>query len=69
MACAKLIDIDIHRHVSELVVDSVNRVLFYSMTTWWVFNSPSYVLYKVYLDGTGMTELVKSTNGRYIICL
>ncbi|XP_050301092.1 vitellogenin receptor isoform X2 [Anthonomus grandis grandis] len=63
MSCAKLIDIDIHRHVSELVVDSENRVLFYSLTSWWVFNSPSYVLYKAYLDGSGVTEIVKSTNG------
>ncbi|CAG9766392.1 unnamed protein product [Ceutorhynchus assimilis] len=63
MACAKLIDVDIHLHVSELTVDSVNRVLFYSLTSWWVFNVPSYVLYKANLDGTGVTEIVKSTHG------
>lgn len=64
MACAKLIDVDVHRHVSELVVDSVNRVIFYSLTSWWVFNSPTYVLYKADIDGTAITELVKSSNGK-----
>lgn len=63
MLCTELIDIDMHRHVSELVVDSVNRVMFYSLTSWWVFNSPSYVLYKVNLDGTNTVEVVKSTTG------
>ncbi|KAL1512556.1 hypothetical protein ABEB36_002135 [Hypothenemus hampei] len=63
LACAKLINIDVHRHVSELVVDAENKVMFYSLATWWVFNSPSYVLYKASLDGSEVTEIVKSTNG------
>lgn len=50
--CARLIPIDLHRQVSALVVDAVNRVIFYSITSWWMFNSPSYVVYKSNLDGT-----------------
>lgn len=63
MACAKIMNVDALRHVSELVVDSANRVMFYSLTTWWMFNSPSYVLYRANLDGTGVTEVIPSTNG------
>nr|AZN28756.1 vitellogenin receptor [Colaphellus bowringi] len=61
--CAKLIDIDIHRQVSALVVDSVNKVLFYALNSWYVFNSPSYVIYRCNLDGTKNTELLKTTSG------
>ncbi|CAH0549992.1 unnamed protein product [Brassicogethes aeneus] len=61
--CTKLINVDLHRQVTALAVDSVNKHLFYSLTSWWVFNSPSYVIYKCNLDGTGTQELVKSTTG------
>ncbi|CAG9813302.1 unnamed protein product [Phaedon cochleariae] len=61
--CAKLIDIDIHRQVSALAVDSVNKVMFYSVNSWWVFNAPSYVIYRCNLDGSGRTQLVQTTAG------
>ncbi|KAJ8925441.1 hypothetical protein NQ315_009274 [Exocentrus adspersus] len=61
--CAKLLDIDIHRQVSAITVDSVNKVMFYSVMSWWTFDSPSYVLYKCHLDGSGRTEVVKFTSG------
>lgn len=63
MVCAKLIDIDTHRQVSALAVDSLNKVMFYSVTSWWVLNSPSYVIYKCNLDGSGKVELVKFDKG------
>lgn len=62
-ACSNLIPVDIHRQVSALVVDSSNKLLFYSLVSWWTFNSPNYVIYKTNLDGTGTQELVKSTSG------
>ncbi|KAJ8934130.1 hypothetical protein NQ314_013589 [Rhamnusium bicolor] len=68
MLCAKLFDVDIHRQVTALAVDSVNKVMFYSLTSWWVFTSPSYVIYKCNLDGSGSHELVKSSSG-YVIDL
>ncbi|XP_066143370.1 vitellogenin receptor [Euwallacea fornicatus] len=63
MACAKLIDVDTNHHVSELVIDSINRVMFYSLTTWFVINSPSFVLYRAALDGTAITEIIPATGG------
>ncbi|KAF7284499.1 hypothetical protein GWI33_022088 [Rhynchophorus ferrugineus] len=63
MMCSKLIDIDLHRHVSELVIDSTNGVLFYALASWWVFNSPTYVLYSTKLDGSDRKEMIRSTNG------
>lgn len=64
MLCAKLFDIDIHRQVSALAVDSVNKVMFYSLTSWWVLNSPSYIIYKCNLDGSGKEELIKFSSGK-----
>ncbi|XP_030759399.1 putative vitellogenin receptor [Sitophilus oryzae] len=63
MSCSKLIDIDLHRHVSELSIDAVNGVMFYSLASWFVFNSPSYVIYRTNLDGSNKKEIVRSTNG------
>ncbi|XP_018579962.1 putative vitellogenin receptor [Anoplophora glabripennis] len=63
MLCAKLIDIDIHRQVSAIAIDSLNKVMFYSVTSWWVLNSPSYIIYKCNLDGSGKVELVKFDKG------
>lgn len=63
--CAKLIDIEPHRQVSALAVDSVNRVLFYVLRSWWVLESPSYAIYKSNLDGSNTTELVKTTTGKW----
>ncbi|RZC40516.1 vitellogenin receptor, partial [Asbolus verrucosus] len=62
-ACSRLIPIDVHRQVSALAVDAANKFLFYSLTSWWIFNSPSYVIYKTNLDGTGSHELIKSRSG------
>nr|XP_023011722.1 vitellogenin receptor-like [Leptinotarsa decemlineata] len=61
--CAKLIDVDMHRQVAGLVVDSVNKFLFYALNSWYVFNSPSYVIYRCNLDGTEKTEIMKTTDG------
>ncbi|KYB26208.1 vitellogenin receptor isoform X1 [Tribolium castaneum] len=61
--CANLIPVDTHRQVSALVVDPINNVLFYSLVSWWIFNSPSYIVYKTNLDGTGGQELIKTSPG------
>ncbi|KAJ8941717.1 hypothetical protein NQ318_023313 [Aromia moschata] len=54
MLCGKLIDVDVHRQVSALAVDSVNKVMFYTLTSWWVLNNPSYVVYKCNLTAAGV---------------
>nr|WBR46502.1 vitellogenin receptor [Coccinella septempunctata] len=61
--CASLIKTDLHSQVSNLVVDAVNRVLFYSVTTWFLFNTPSCTIYKTYLDGSGRQALVEDIQG------
>lgn len=63
MLCARVIDIDLHRQVSSLAVDSVNKFLFYTVVSWWVYDTPSFVIYKTNLDGTGRQELVGSSEG------
>ncbi|CAG9862634.1 unnamed protein product [Phyllotreta striolata] len=61
--CVKLIDVDAHRQVSALAVDSYNKVLFYVLRSWTIFASPSYVLYKTDLDGSNVVELIKTNIG------
>lgn len=61
--CAPLIKTDLHSQVSNLVVDAVNRLLFYSVTTWFLFNTPSCTIYKVHLDGSGKQALVEDAQG------
>ncbi|XP_057655031.1 vitellogenin receptor [Diorhabda carinulata] len=61
--CAKLIDIDAHRQVSALAVDSINKVLFYVLRNWWILDSPNYVIYKTNLDGSNKTEIVETALG------
>ncbi|XP_060527930.1 putative vitellogenin receptor [Cylas formicarius] len=63
MLCAKVIDIDIHRHVSDFVIDSVNKIIFYTLTSWFIFNWPSYAIYKANLDGSNIQEIVNNTEG------
>lgn len=65
--CSKLIEIDAHKQVSAITVDSVNQVLFYALSSWWVFNSPSYTIYKSNLDGSNVEEIVNTTTGEFII--
>lgn len=65
--CVKLIDIDVNMSVGDLVIDSYNKVLFYSVTSWWVFKSPSSIIYKCNLDGSGKQELFKTTIGKKLI--
>ncbi|KAG5883038.1 hypothetical protein JTB14_028377 [Gonioctena quinquepunctata] len=61
--CVKLIDIDPHRQVTALVVDSVNGFIFYASNSWYVFNSPTYIIYRSNLDGTELTNIVEITAG------
>lgn len=65
--CNTLINTDVHRQVSAIAVDSLNKYLFYSITSWWIFNSPSFIIYKTNLDGTGKQELVPSTPGKAVL--
>ncbi|KAL3286983.1 hypothetical protein HHI36_001469 [Cryptolaemus montrouzieri] len=62
-ACATLIKTDMQSQVSNLVVDAVNRVIFYTVTSWFIFNSPRYVIYKAYLDGTGKQVVIGDSAG------
>ncbi|KAK9873892.1 hypothetical protein WA026_002245 [Henosepilachna vigintioctopunctata] len=66
--CAPLIKVDLRNQISNLVVDSVNRFIFYTTTTWVMFNSPKYALYRTYLDGTGSQVIIGDTPG-YVIGL
>ncbi|XP_017771582.1 PREDICTED: putative vitellogenin receptor [Nicrophorus vespilloides] len=61
--CSKVLNIDMHSQVTSLTVDSVNKYVFYTLTTWWVFNSPRSMVYKANLDGSKIHELVKSSSG------
>lgn len=61
--CAYVIGVDTHSTVSALTVDPINHYLFFSVTSWWVFNSPHSVMYRSNLDGTKVVELVKSSGG------
>lgn len=62
--CAQLIKVDAHRQVSALAVDSVNKFLFIALSSWWVFNSPNYAIYRYNLDGTGSKQIIETTSGR-----
>jgi hypothetical protein len=62
-ACSHLIPVDQHRQISAIAVDATNKLLFYSLVSWWMFNSPNYVIYKTNLDGTESQEIVKSSSG------
>lgn len=61
--CAKIVELTSYDQISSLVVDSVNKYLFYSTTSWWLFNSPSSVIYKSNLDGSKAHELLKDDVG------
>nr|AVH84929.1 vitellogenin receptor [Harmonia axyridis] len=61
--CAPLIKTDLHSQVTNIAVDGVNRVLFYSVTTWFLFNTPTCTIYKVYLDGSGRQALAEDIQG------
>lgn len=59
----KVIGVDTQTHISAIAVDSVNKYIFYSITTWWIFNSPSSIIYRTKLDGTKKEEIVKQFKG------
>lgn len=61
--CTKIIDIDSHRQISAIAVDSVNKLLFYALSNWWMFNTPTFMLYKANLDGSQNEQLVQATSG------
>lgn len=63
LKCAKILELNIHDQISALSIDPVNKYMFYSTTTWWLFNSPSSVIYKSNLDGSKQHELVKTELG------
>lgn len=63
-SCAKIINIDIHRQVSVMTVDSVNQLLFYALSNWWMFNSPTFTLCKANLDGTQNEIIVQTSSGK-----
>lgn len=65
--CAPLIKVDAHMQVSALAIDSVNKYLFIALRNWWVFNSPTYVIYRYNLDGTDEKELVGTTTGKFLL--
>lgn len=64
-ACAKVINIDLHRQVSAMAVDSVNKKLYYALSNWWMFNSPTYMIFSTNLDGTGSEVLVEASSGKF----
>lgn len=61
--CARILEVPSHDQISSMVVDAVNKYIFYSTTSWWLFNSPASVIYKANLDGTRVHELVKKDLG------
>jgi hypothetical protein len=61
--CAKVINIDPHSQVSAITVDATNKFIFYSVTTWWIFNNPQSTVYKANMDGSNVHELIKSSPG------
>lgn len=61
--CAKILEVASHDQISSLVIDAVNKYMFYSTTSWWLFNSPSSVIYKSNLDGSKVHELIKTDLG------
>lgn len=62
-SCAQLLSIDNNRQLSAIAVDARNKALFYSLTSWFVYKSPSYIIYKTNLDGSEPQELIKNTMG------
>lgn len=63
-SCAKLMNIDNHRQVSAMAIDSVNKVLLYALSNWWMFSSPTYLLYKANLDGSENEVIVQASSGK-----
>lgn len=61
--CAKILEVVTHDQISSLVVDGVNKYMFYATTSWWLFNSPTSVIYKANLDGSKVHELLKKDLG------
>lgn len=64
VSCVKIVDIDVHRQVSAITVDAVNKFLFYALSNWWMFNSPTFMLYKTHLDGSHNEVLIQASSGK-----
>ncbi|XP_025835220.1 vitellogenin receptor [Agrilus planipennis] len=61
--CAKILNITRDTDVSTLVVDPINKYLFYTQVHWWVFNTPTSIMYRCNLDGTSCFEMAESIKG------
>lgn len=68
-SCANIINIDTHRQVSVMTIDSTNKLLFYALSNWWMFNSPSFIICKANLDGTNNEILIQTSAGELWINL
>lgn len=60
---ATLFKLDPAVQLTAIAVDPINKLLFYAVTTWWIFNSPNSIVYRRTLDGAKVTVLLRSTKG------
>lgn len=61
--CAQVTEVDVHHQINALAVDPVNKLIFYSTTHWWIFNTPTSFVYKCRLDGSKNEEVIKASKG------
>lgn len=60
--CSKIyMSID-NAQVSAITIDAINKYIFFALTKWWHFNSPTSHIFKCNLDGSKLKEIATAQN-------
>ena len=61
--CVEILRSSVHRHISAIAIDVINKFLFYSTTLYVTLDVSSSDIHRVNLDGTGDVVLESATRG------